>query len=33
MVEAVGVRGGSSTERWKCLFSNDGVVQDLSVPQ
>ena len=33
MVEAMGVRGGSSTERWKCLVSNDGVVQDLSVPQ
>jgi hypothetical protein len=31
IVDAVGVRGGSTTERWKCLVSNDGKVQDLSV--
>jgi hypothetical protein len=29
--EAIGIRGGSGTERWKCLVSNDGKVQDLSV--
>ena len=33
IVEAVGVRGGSGNERWKCLVSNDGQVQDLSVQQ
>ena len=33
MVDAVGVRGGSTTERWRCLVSNDGQVQDLSVIQ
>lgn len=33
IVEAIGVRGGSGTERWKCLVSNDGTVQDLSVVQ
>ncbi len=31
MVDAVGVRGGQATERWKCLVSNDGSVQELSV--
>ena len=31
IVDAVGVRGGPTTERWKCLVSNDGNVQDLSV--
>ena len=31
IVDAVGVRGGPKTERWKCLVSNDGNVQDLSV--
>jgi starvation-inducible outer membrane lipoprotein len=31
MVEAIGVRGGSTSERWRCLVSNDGKVQDLSV--
>jgi hypothetical protein len=31
MVDAVGVRGVSKTERWRCLVSNDGEVQDLSV--
>lgn len=31
MVDAEGVRGGSRTERWKCLVSNDGKVEDLSV--
>ena len=33
MVDAIGVRGSSQTERWRCLVSNDGKVQDLSVPQ
>lgn len=33
MVDAVGVRGGSQTEHWRCLSSNDGKVQDLSVAQ
>jgi hypothetical protein len=33
IVEAVGVRGGSTSERWRCLVSNDGIVQDLSVVQ
>ncbi len=33
MVDAVGVRGGSTTERWRCLVSNDGAVQELRVPQ
>ena len=33
IVEAVGVRGGSKTERWRCLSSNDGNVADLSVVQ
>jgi len=33
MVDAVGVRGGSTTERWRCLVSNDGNVADLSVAQ
>jgi hypothetical protein len=33
IVDAVGVRGGSKTERWRCLVSNDGNVQDLSVVQ
>jgi hypothetical protein len=31
IVDAEGVRGSSATERWKCLVSNDGKVQDLSV--
>jgi hypothetical protein len=31
IVDAVGVRGSSATERWRCLVSNDGKVQDLSV--
>jgi len=31
ILDAVGVRGGKTTERWKCLVSNDGQVQDLSV--
>jgi len=31
VVNAVGVRGGSTTERWRCLVSNDGSVEDLSV--
>jgi len=33
MVDAVGVRGGSNTEHWRCLVSSDGKVQDLSLPQ
>lgn len=33
MVNAVGVRGGKQTERWRCLVSNDGNVQELSVVQ
>jgi len=33
MVDAIGVRGSSQTERWRCLVSNDGKVQELSVPQ
>jgi hypothetical protein len=32
-IDAVGVRGSSRTERWRCLVSNDGKVQDLSVAQ
>jgi len=31
MVSAIGVRGGATTEHWKCLVSNDGTVQELSV--
>ena len=31
MILAEGVRGGSSNERWRCLVSNDGKVQELSV--
>ena len=31
ILDAVGVRGGPTTERWKCLVSNDGTVQELSV--
>ena len=30
-LKAMGVRGGSSNETWKCLVSNDGKVQDLNV--
>ncbi|NEV64622.1 hypothetical protein [Thiorhodococcus minor] len=33
MVDAVGVRGGPTTERWRCLVSNDGNVEELSVVQ
>jgi len=29
--KAIGVRGGSSNEQWRCLVSNSGKVQDLSV--
>lgn len=32
-LNAVGVRGGSTTERWRCLSSNEGTVQDLGVEQ
>jgi len=31
IVKAIGVRGGSTNEKWKCLVSNSGKVQDLSV--
>jgi hypothetical protein len=31
MILAEGVRGGPSNERWRCLVSNDGKVQELSV--
>ena len=31
MVDAVGVRGGSQTEHWRCLSSNDGQVAELRV--
>jgi starvation-inducible outer membrane lipoprotein len=31
MVKASGVRGGTTTEHWKCLVSNDGNVEELSV--
>jgi hypothetical protein len=31
IVDASGIRGGSGKERWRCLVSNDGEVQDLSV--
>jgi hypothetical protein len=33
IVKAIGVRGTSQSEQWKCLVSNDGKVQDLSVVQ
>ena len=33
MMDAVGVRGGQTTERWRCLVSNDGKVEELSVAQ
>lgn len=33
MVDAIGVRGSSQTERWRCLVSNGGKVADLSVVQ
>ncbi|MGB5735849.1 MAG: hypothetical protein WBM40_15545 [Thiohalocapsa sp.] len=31
MVKAGGVRGGTTTETWKCLVSNDGNVEELTV--
>ncbi|MGB5833607.1 MAG: hypothetical protein WBG92_16660 [Thiohalocapsa sp.] len=31
MVKAGGVRGGATTETWKCLVSNDGNVEELTV--
>lgn len=31
IVKAIGVRGGSSNEKWRCLVSNTGKVEDLSV--
>ena len=33
MVNAAGVRGGSMSERWRCLVSNDGNVEELTVVQ
>lgn len=33
MVDAAGVRGGQATEQWRCLVSNDGKVEELSVVQ
>ena len=33
ILDAVGVRGGPTTERWRCLSSNSGKVADLSVVQ
>lgn len=33
MVVAAGVRGSTQAERWRCLVSNDGKVQELSVVQ
>ncbi len=31
MILAEGVRGGSTNERWRCLVSNTGQVQELRV--
>jgi len=31
MVDAIGVRGGPTTEHWQCLASNSGKVEDLRV--
>lgn len=31
IVKAIGVRGGPTKEKWRCLVSNSGKVQDLSV--
>jgi hypothetical protein len=31
IIDAVGVRGGPTTERWRCLASNGGQVADLSM--
>ncbi len=31
MIRAIGVRGGNTNEKWRCLVSNTGDVQDLSV--
>lgn len=33
IMDAVGVRGGTTTERWRCLSSNKGTVKDLRVVQ
>ena len=33
IMDAVGVRGGATTERWRCLSSNKGKVADLSIVQ
>lgn len=31
MIRAIGVRGANTNEKWRCLVSNTGEVQDLSV--
>jgi hypothetical protein len=31
VIKAIGIRGSSQSENWKCLVSNRGAVQDLSV--
>lgn len=33
IMDAVGVRGGTTTERWRCLSSNKGKIEDLRVVQ
>lgn len=33
MLDAVGVRGGSQTERWRCLSSEAGDIAELTVVQ
>lgn len=33
MLDAVGVRGGSQTERWRCLTSEAGEIAELTVVQ
>ncbi len=33
MVDAMGMRGGPTTEHWRCLSSNKGKVEDLRVVQ
>ncbi len=33
IMDAVGVRGGTTTERWRCLSSNKGTVEELRVVQ
>lgn len=33
MITASGIRGGNQSERWRCLVSNAGDVQELTVVQ